>query len=479
MGFLEHIRNRLIRRQYSRITRQLITTTPEKLVAAGQRRLLETFHRAARTVPAYMEILRLNGVDPKEITTIEQFRKKVPVVDKETIFATNELRDLCMGGCLDNISLFYSSSGHSGVFSFGVEARTDSKKAALGLEFALNNDFNVLDRNTLLINCLPMGIKLHTRTLPLVQTGLRPDVIWALIKKLKDDFDQFVFIGEHLFLKKIFEDGAEQGIPWKDLVVHVVTGAEYIAENFRSYLASLLGVDFDSPETGMIGINFGLSELAISIFSENCHTLRIRRQAYADRDFRKALYGRDTTICPNIMQYHPSRTFIETIIAPDGSNELVVTILDPTFTIPMIRYNTKDVVEIMSYTDLAEILKDFGYESLLPPFHLPVGIIWGKMKPLITKSGQKIYTENIKEAIYSDFSIANMITGNFRLTEETDGPTLLLQLRKGKKCRESLADDLVKHLKDYVDSDVRVCVLPFEQFPYGLDHDFERKNQYV
>ncbi len=479
MRCVEGIRDRLIRRQYSRIARYLSTASPEQLASAGQRKALKAFHRAAQRVPAYREILRRHGVDPKDITTIEQFRKKVPIVDKETIFAANELRDLCPSGNLDDISLFYSSSGHSGVFSFGVETRADAKKAALALEFALQNNFGVLDRKTLLVNCLPMGIKIQTRTLPLAETSLRADVIQALVRKLKDDFDQFLLIGEHAFLKKVIEEGAEQDVPWKDLVVHVITGAEYIAENFRSYLGSLLGIDFDSPQKGMIGVNFGLSELAVSIFSENNHTIRIRRQAHADLDFRKALYGRETPICPNIMQYHPHQTFIETVPGPDGRNELVVTMLDPAFKIPMIRYNTKDIVQIMPYADLAEILKDFGHESLLPPFRLPVGIIWGKMKPLITKGGQKIYPEYVKEALYSDFSIANTITGNFRLTEETDGPALLLQLRRGRQCRKSLADEIGKHLKNFIEQDIPIRILPFEQFPYGLEHDFERKNRYV
>lgn len=479
MRLIDGITGRVIRWRYSRIARYLSTADPRKIAAAGERRVLKAFDRAADKIPAYQKILRQQGVDPREITSIEAFRSRVPVIDKETIFSGNELRDLCVDGNLDDIRLFYSSSGHSGTFSFGAETAANAKDSALGVEFALQNTFGALDRKTLLINCLPMGVKIHTRTLPLAETSVRQDVILSLIAKLKDDFDQFVLIGEHLFIKKVIEQGAEAGIEWKDIVVHVVTGAEYIAENFRSYLASLLGIDFESPRMGMIGVNFGLSELSMSIFAENIHTIRIRRLAHVDHEFRRALYGRNMTFCPNIMQYFPHQTFIETIPGPNGRSELIVSMLDHDLKIPLIRYNTGDIVETMGYDDLAGILQDASQESLLPAFHLPVGIIQGKLKPLVLSNGSKVYSEQVKEAIYADFSVASKITGNFKLKQEDGAAVLMLQLRAGIEPRQELIDALAKQLKTCIETEVRIQMLPYEQFPYGFEPDFERKNRYV
>ena len=447
-----------IRRRYRRIVRHLATAGPGQLVMEEQKRILRTFRRAARHVPAYGRILEQHGVDPAEITSVEAFKQKVPIIDKETIFSANELRDLCIDGHLDDVASFYSSSGHTGVFSFGVETWEDAQRIPLGLEFALHNTFRVLDRKTLVINCLPMGIKIHTRTLPLAETGVRADVIWAIIRKVKDDFDQFLLIGEHLFLKELIEGGPDNGVSWKDLVVHIITGAEYIAENFRGYLASLLGVDFDRPEKGIVGVNFGLSELSLSIFRENSHTVRIRRLAHGDHDFRRALYGRDMPSCPNIMQYNPHQAFIETVRSPEGRSELVVTMVAPDMKLPLIRYNTKDVVELMTHEALAGILREHGHESLLPPLHLPVGMICGKCKPLTTPDGQEVHPEEVKEAIYFDHEVAGNLTGNFRLCLEKGGVTLLVQLREGG---------------------IRVRLLPYREFPYGFIRDFERKPQYV
>jgi phenylacetate-CoA ligase len=480
MNPLAYIQDGLVRWQYGRMERRLRTASPEGLAALSERRLLAAFHRAARLVPAYQRTLRQHAVDPDTVTTIEEFRRKVPIVDKETVFAANELKDLCVGGNLEGVSLYYSSSGHSGVFSYGVETRTAAANAALATEFALHCATRALDRRTLLVNGLPMGVRIHTRTLPVVETGLRADSIWAILTKLRADFQQFILVGEQLFIKKIVEEGAERGLPWKDMIVHVVTGAEYMAENFRTYLGSILGTDFDVPEKGMVLVNFGLSELSLSIFQENAHTIRIRRRAHEDPSFREAIYGRKTSICPNLMQYYPQQTFIETVPGPDGRSELVVSLLDPELKIPLIRYNTKDVVETMTHGRLAEILKDFRCDpSLLPPFRLPLGIIWGKFQPLVTEKGVRIAPESVKEGLYSNPNIADKITGNFRLSEDKTGVRLLLQVRKGKEFGAGAIDALEGSLRAHAGEGIQVCPTAYEQFPYGMEQDFQRKNQYV
>lgn len=479
MGFLDQLKDRMIRRQYARISRHLRTASADQLVAEGERRALKAFHRAAATVPAYGRLLRQHGLDPSTVKTIEDFRNKVPIVDKETIFADNEIRDLCAGGTLDDAALFYSSSGHSGVFSFGTETRDQATDIALGMEFALDSVFHVLDRRTLLVNCLPMGVKVHTRTVALAETSVRPDVIWALVKKLKGDFEQFLFVGEQLFLKKVFEEGQEQGVPWRDITVHAITGAEYVAENFRDYLASLLGIDFDRPEKGVIGVNFGLSELSLSILSESLQTLRLRRLARQDVEFRRALYGRDTTICPNIMQYYPQQTYLETVPGPDGESQLVASMLDPSLAIPLIRYNTKDCVELSSYARLAETVRSAGQESLLPPSRLPFGIVWGKRQGLTTGDGHVIGPEHVKEAIYADFGVAGALTGNFRLAHADGGVRLLLQMRKGKPPTDQVCKTVAEKLRQFTQAHPAIQAIAYEQFPYGLEHDFERKCRYI
>ncbi|RNC73134.1 MAG: hypothetical protein ED859_00040 [Desulfuromonadales bacterium] len=419
------------------------------------------------------------GVNPGAISTIAAFKEKVPFLDKESVFPRNALRDLCVGGHLDDICSFYSSSGSSGVFSFGAETWQSASHAALGLEFLLDQHFQIFRRKTLLINCLPMGVKIATRTIPVADTSVRADVIHALIKKLADDFDQFILVGESPFLKKVIEEGSENGIPWHNLLVNVITGGEFIAENFRSYLGHLLGIDFDSPERGMILVNMGLSELGLSIFREEHRTIQLRRQAHLNRDLRYALFGTGTEVCPLVMQYFPQQTFLETVPGKDGRPELVVSTLGKNLKIPLIRYRTGDTARTMTYPEMALVLKELGRENLLPEFRLPFGMVGGKSVEVELAHGESVSANEVKEALYHDFGVASQVTGNFRLSRENGEVTLLVQLRDGFAATPGLVGKLSAALATYARVKVTIAILPYRQFPFGIEHNYERKNQYI
>jgi phenylacetate-CoA ligase len=477
--FVRQFKNRFVRWQYARMAHSLSTVDPEKIIVIGEHKLLRAFHRAAEKVPAYRKLLSERGVDPRKITTVEEFKEKVPFIDKEIVFPVNELRDICVGGNLDDICSFYSSSGHSGVFSFGAETWDNTSSSALGLEFLLDNHFQISRRKTLLINCLPMGVKIYTRTLPVADTSVRADVVHALIKKLASEFDQFILVGESPFLKKVIEEGAEKGILWRYIIINVITGGEFIAESFRSYLGHLLGIDFEDPESGIIAVNMGLSELSLSIFSENFQTIQLRRMAHKDHNFRQALFGDGAKLCPLIMQYFPQQTFLETVPSQQGIPELVVSTISENVKIPLIRYKTGDMVRTLSYTEMKNILKDLGQESLLPEFHLPFGIIWGKKLSIDLGNGERISPNEVKEALYQNFDIAGRITGNFRLSKNNGVATVLVQLRNGFEILPDMAETLSDYLKNYIKAETKITFLPYNRFPYGMEHDYEKKNQYI
>ncbi len=153
--------------------------------------------------------------------------------------------------------------------------------------------------------------------------------------------------------------------------------------------------------------------------------------------------------------------------------------LDPSLTVPMIRYNTKDVVEMLPYNRLADILRDFGQEALIPTFALPMGIIWGKYTPFRSDSGTDVYVESVKECLYADHELANIITGNFRLVNAPNVVRLLVQIRENKSPGPGQGDALAERLRDRASVETLVSMIPYREFPYGMAHDFQRKNQYV
>ena len=478
-ALLKGVRTRAIRWASSRILRRLAAADPESIVLDGQRRAVEAFHRAARLVPGYRAMLSERNVEPGTIRTFADFQQRVPVLDKQAVFAENELRDLCVGGTLDDVSLFFCSSGSSGSFSFGTRTCAEEKHAARVLEAAMHNAFGTFDRKTLLFNALPMGVRVPTHSLAVSDTSVRTDAIVAVIRKLKEDFEQFILIGDHLLLKRIVEEGVAAGVPWKRLLVHCVTGGEYVPESFRDYLANLLGIDPDRPETGVIGISYGLSEVSMTTFSENPHTIGIRRFANENPGFREALCGRELPFSPSVMQTYPYDTYLETQPDADGQDELVLTTLDPRHKIPLIRYRTGDHVVILPYPRLVRILREHAREDLIPPLPLRVGLVWGNQRWFRDGVGGKLSPEDVKEALYADFDVAAMLTGYFRLERADGGIRLLLQMQKNNQPTDHVCKAVAERLRLFSQVQPRIQAVAYDRFPTGIDQDFQRKCSYA
>jgi phenylacetate-CoA ligase len=468
-----------IRRAYADERRYLESAPPEALVAEGEQQLLAAFRRAAAEVPAYRQLLRDEGVQADQIDSVEAFLSRVPVIDKDWAFGKHRLRDLCAGGDIEGVSRVYSSSGYSGTFSFGMDTVEEPREAAVGLEFLLDRAFAALERRTFLINCLSMGVTVYTRTLPVAETSVRSDVVRALIRELADDFEQFILIGEHLFLKKVLEEGREGGVPWKDLTVHVVMGGEFIAENTRAYFAHVLGIDFDDPDAGRIFLNMGLSELGISIFRDEDNLGRIRRAAQTDPALHAALFGEETGVCPEILQYDPRHYYVESHDVDGGEPRIVVSVLDPRRKLPLLRYNTKDSGSLLGYDDLVAVLNAHGYGSLAPRFHLPVALLRGRKQQVRLSDGGVLSTAHVKEALYADADVARRLTGFFRIEQDADATTVRVQARPDVEPGPDLAAALETSLRRYVDGAFAVQVVGYEAFPYGVVPDYERKARYI
>ena len=456
--------------------------------------MLRAFARAAREVPAYRSLLAQHGLDPAAVRTVDDFQRLVPVLDKQAVFGDHDLPSLLAGGRLGESSVFWTSSGHSGVYSFGVDSAAQQERSAIAAEFLLDRTFGVLDRRTLLVNCLPMGVKVPVRAMSLAETSVRTDAALAIIRSVGPQFDQIILMAESLVLKKLVEDGPAAGVDWHKLTVHAVTGAEFIAENYRSYLACLMGIDFDHPERGLIGLNMGMSELALSVFSESIETIRIRRAAQGDAALRQALFGR-TDIVPELMQYFPTRTYVETLEGPgegeraaDAANpagQLVVSVLDPHARLPLIRYRTGDQVATMPYARLEAVMRLFGRQDLLPVWKLPLGVIWGRNPRVQTPEGP-ISPAHVKEALYADFDLAGRVTGAFVIQSppgsrpgEPCRPTLIVQLKQGEPGPSYLADRLIERLARYTTAHVDLRLVPYRDFPVGMELNYERKCRYV
>ena len=436
--------------------------------------VLTVFREAAKSVPAYRQLLREAGVRPEEVRSLADFRRRAPVLDKACTFGRFPLADLCRDGEVGRPAWVLTSSGQSGRFAFGVYDEDTGEAAYRRIDDALDAFFAVRSRRTLLINALPMGVKVYTRECTLAETSVRDDMVVALVKTFGGHFDQVILVAEAAFVKRVLELGRAEGVDWHGLPVHVVVGEEPLAENARILFEAALGIEPGRPETGMVISTMGVGELGLNLFFETPPLMALRRTLHRDAALRGAVLGPDARCVPMLFAYDPRRTFVELV---DG-NRLAVTMLDPSRRVPLIRYATGDRAAPLEPTPaLLEAVAQAG----LTPEHLgamPTLMVLGRGRGV--RAGQTLVTpEQVKEALYADADLASATTANFRLRSGVEAAEVLVQLAPGVAAERGLADRFRLALARYVSAPVALSCIPYEAFPYGMALNYERKFDYL
>lgn len=464
------------------IIRYMIETSPEDIIADGEVKTLEAFRRVVEEMPAYRQLLAESGATSRVVSSISEFQATAPFLDKHNTFGRFAIRDLCAGGSLEGVRSLLTSSGHSGIFSFGVNTAENLARSSKSIDTGLQYIFNVDEYRTLLVNALPMGVKVHTRATVLAETSVRDDMVHAVVKKFGPEFDQIILVGEGSFIKKIIEDGAERhGIDWPSLRVHVITGEEGIAENYRSYIGSLIGAGDDPVSSDrLVMSSMGVAELDLNIFHETRDAVAIRQLAHRNASVRSALFGNATRVCPMLFVYYPHRCFVEhtpeTLPGDRTFHELAVSMLSPEMRIPLLRYRSGDFGRLFSHAEMARVARAHGLRA--PELKLPFVAVAGRGKALKVDAGF-VYPEAVKEAIYADPAIARTVTGHFRLLPGGENGQLVLQMREGAALPSSADETLARHLAQFSDVVPAMRFVEHRSYPYGMELDYERKFQYL
>jgi len=451
----------------------------EKLMQLSEKKAIQAFKKAAINIPAYQIYLKQNNISHKDIDSLEHFKERVPILNKEKTFKlySNEIKKLCRHGELKDVKNIIPSSGHSGSFSFGLNTKCQIKQSQREIDNQLDSIFKIRKKRTLLINALPMGVRINSALTTVIDTSVRSDIVLATIRTFKGYFDQIIIIAENSFAKKILEEGQEQAINWKGSTVHLILGEEILPENLRSYFAYILGSDLDSKQPkNIIGSSFGLAEFGLNIFFETLQTIRLRRIIQRDERLKKILIGNESNYLPMILQYNPLKIFVEEIKV-DSHSHLVLTNLDPRSIIPLIRYDIEDDGNVIAYEKLKEILFSLNYKEYLPPISLPVVIVWGR-HTLKTPENFIIRAELIKEALYENFEIAKTITGYFRISILNNELKIEVQLRRGESFSAELEQNLKNTISKYLPIKTKLILYKYSDFPYAMELDYERKFEY-
>lgn len=443
-------------------------TTPDDLVLAA-------FHRVAIRVPAYRVLLEEAVIRPENVKTAADFAS-LPVLEKHNTFQRFSIEQLCLDGLVGRLGSVLTSSGHSGIFAYGLNEIDTLQGTAQWIDDLLDLLFAVRSRPTLLINCLPMGVKVHTRACTLAETSVRPDMAVGLVKTFQKHFSQIILVGEAAFVKLLLESGQQAGIDWQGHVTHVILGEEPLAENARVYLERILGIDPRRPETGIVCSSMGVGEIGLNLFSEVppvAPLIMLRRALHADVRLREAVLGSMDWV-PSLFTYDPRRIFVEF----DANGRLILTTLDPRLRLPLIRYATGDSGSLLRLRpEQKSAIEDAGisWESL---DGMPIVTIQGRGHHAAA-TGTKVYPEAVKEGIYFDPEMARLTTANFRLVSGQERVRIRIQLSPRVIPKPEIEKGFKDAISRYVRGSFEVVCEPYESFGSGMALDYERKFDYL
>lgn len=462
------------------IKSKLARSEPDALIRMGHKWLLPCFRRAARHSPAYRTLLAEAGVDPGEIRTPADFVAKCPLLEKANTFKRFGIDQLiCDDIRLEDLASVLTSSGHgAGGFALGMSTRKQFNGAARLIDLGLEMAFDIDARRTLLINCLPMGVTFNSNVVCVANVSVREDMACAIVKQAGNLFEQIVLCGDPLFLKRLCDYSESIDVDWSRRRTHVIVGEETFSETFRDYLGAVLHIDPDSVDGGLIGSSMGVGELGLNLFNETRETVTLRRACLANPELLRRLTGVDTAVAPapTFLVFNPLRSFVEVINPEDcGVGDLVVTVMDETTPVPLMRYHTGDRMQLLSRTLLLEAAKMVPGGLRLPS--APMIALHGRAKDRLPGGG---HVDLFKEALYRHPDIARHLTGAHRIIPDGDAVRWEIQVVRGSEVdRQAISARLKVDLAPRL-AGRPLAITPYEYdaFPFGKTIDYERKFVY-
>jgi phenylacetate-CoA ligase len=442
--------------------------------AHAEKLALAAFHQAAERVPAYRIVLEEAKVRAADIRHPADFAR-VPILEKRDTFQRFDLADLCLDGRLGPLASVLTSSGHSGVFAFGLTAR-NAVPAAKWTDDLLDPLFHIRSRPTLLINCLPMGVKIATHACTLAETSVRPDMAVGLVQAFARHFAQIILVGETAFIKHLLELGRKAGVDWRGLLVHVIVGEEPLPENGRKYLEGILGIDLHRGDKGMVISSMGIAEIGLNLFFEAPPArplVLLRRFLHENAAARQLVFGSMDWV-PCLFTYDPRRVFVEF----DVTGRLTLTTLDPSLRLPLIRYASGDRGRFLRIADELWPALEAAGASRAELESLPLVAISGRGR--FALAGRvPVHPEAVKEGIYHDPALAGLTTANFRLLSHAERARVRIQLAPGIVPDTATTQKFSFAISQYVRAPLEVTCESYEDFGNGMSLDYERKFDYL
>jgi phenylacetate-CoA ligase len=377
---------------------------PRYMAWTASMRARRAFFRAVRKVPAYRQYLTEQRASAAEI----------PETDKDSYIKAFPTEKRCVGGRLPlTETMIDESSGSTGTPYNWIRSIKERHFSHMFVSYFARYCYGTEPRIT--INAfsmgawatgINMGLALQRNSI-VKNTG--PDIpkILHTLRFLGPQY-RYLIMGYPPFLKHLIDVAAAEDFPLHEFCLDALVGGEGMSEGLRDYLLQR----FQKVYSG-----YGATDLEIGIAGETPVTVAIRRLARDVPAVRQRLFGSDSRL-PMIFQYNPTSHYIEV----NTNRELVLTITRSNLLSPRIRYNVHDEGGIARYDEMADALRDAGFDidKLAEPdsekrMRLPFVWVYGRRDYTISVMGANIYPEDLEQCLYAERSLAQ-ITRSFCLS---------------------------------------------------------------
>jgi len=372
----------------------------------GEKRALDLFHQVAEKVPAYRDLLKQHQINPRQIKTIEDFKKQVPILDKKNYINRYSIEERSWGGTMAQNRLVAVSSGTSGEPSFWPRGNYQEMEASIYHELIYRNSFAIDKKKTLMVIGFPMGIYISgvatllptwlvsQRNYPLtiVSAGTNKDEILKVLKSVAVGYDQTILVGHPFFIKTVIEAAKKKRIPLSDRNIKTMFCSEGFSEKWRRYL-----LDQVKPglKAGSAVSTYGTSEMLL-MGHETPEAVKLKGLIEAGDCQDLSL---ENSTLSGVFQYNPMFRYVESV-----DEELIFTVDSG---VPLIRFNLHDSGRVLP---ASEVKTQFEFSK--KGWQLPFIVLGDRSDQTIIFYAANIYPDHIKQALDKKIFLKS-VTGKF------------------------------------------------------------------
>lgn len=459
----------------------------------GRARAWRTFHKAARTVPAYAALLEETG-HPRRLqrgVPLAEALRRIPEMDKANYIKKWSIVERSVHGRLPRRGVVVDeSSGSSGIPTSWVRGPDERLATRQLLQFGFWRTSRTLTKQPFVLNCFSLGawatgmnVSASLTEISMIKSiGPDPDKVIHTMKEFGPHFT-YIITAYPPFLKSLFDDDR---LDWSQYDIVTAFGGEGISENMRSLITRHAYSAYGS---------YGASDLEINIAIETDFSVALRqaiatKPRLAERLTKQSTYG----VLPMVFQFNPFDYLMET----NEAGELLVTITRATNINPRIRYNIHDRGHVMRMRELDEVLKDFGLSHLskLRITDLPLLFLYGRSDMSVDFNGAVVAPDAVRDVLFNAPDLASLVENHRLISYEdergdrqlhlafqlVDGAGTVDEAAVGKRVFDALRTangDFSNAIRTAPDGTLPSFALyPFRQGPFAEDGR-KLKNEYV